>query len=531
MAPAPPRDASACRGAADEGSRWQRHERSILACGAALAILLRCIMALMPYSGQGNPPMYGDYEAQRHWMEITTALSVQEWYENSTDNDLMYWGLDYPPLTAYHSWLLGHAGHAVVPDCFKLYTSRGHESHACRAFMRASVIASDILVYMPGAVCAVRGLLRAAGDSGPGAAQTRIAMVMALWLLPPLLLIDHGHFQYNGVCFGLVLAAVGCVATDRTLIGSVFFTSALLFKQIALYFAPGFFFAILACCLRGCGDKLRLSCAGCGRVAMTGFVVLATAALLFAPWLTTPTPVRSAGQVIHRMFPFARGLYEDKVANVWCSISVIIKLNRLLPQRAVPPTCAAVTLFTLLPSCACCLRGPRSGAGPFVAALFASSLAFFLFAFQVHEKGILFPCVAATLLPLAVSSSRRPSWAWTLVVHFWTASLFSMYPLVVKDGLHVAYILLCVGLIAMCELLPATLVLRLALRAAFLLAFALHGIYALVPAPARYPDAWTLLITGSSCGYFVCCLVAVTFAQLKGLFDKQGPADAMRKDE
>ena len=27
-------------------------------------------------------------------------------------------------------------------------------------------------------------------------------------------------------------------------------------------------------------------------------------------------------QVVHRMFPFARGLYEDKVANFWCSISV-----------------------------------------------------------------------------------------------------------------------------------------------------------------------------------------------------------------
>ena len=28
-------------------------------------------------------------------------------YVNTTDNDLMYWGLDYPPLTAYHSWICG----------------------------------------------------------------------------------------------------------------------------------------------------------------------------------------------------------------------------------------------------------------------------------------------------------------------------------------------------------------------------------------------------------------------------------------
>lgn len=30
-------------------------------------------------AGQGKPPMYGDYEAQRHWMEITTNLPVSEW--------------------------------------------------------------------------------------------------------------------------------------------------------------------------------------------------------------------------------------------------------------------------------------------------------------------------------------------------------------------------------------------------------------------------------------------------------------------
>lgn len=49
------------------------------------------------------PPMYGDFEAQRHWMELTIHLPTSMWYLY----DLQYWGLDYPPLTAYHSWLLG----------------------------------------------------------------------------------------------------------------------------------------------------------------------------------------------------------------------------------------------------------------------------------------------------------------------------------------------------------------------------------------------------------------------------------------
>lgn len=47
--------------------------------------------------------MHGDFEAQRHWMELTIHLPPTKWYFY----DLQYWGLDYPPLTAYHSWLLG----------------------------------------------------------------------------------------------------------------------------------------------------------------------------------------------------------------------------------------------------------------------------------------------------------------------------------------------------------------------------------------------------------------------------------------
>lgn len=59
------------------------------------------------FVGQQSPPLYGDYEAQRHWMEITINLPIQEWYYNTTRNDLLYWGLDYPPLTAYFSVVIG----------------------------------------------------------------------------------------------------------------------------------------------------------------------------------------------------------------------------------------------------------------------------------------------------------------------------------------------------------------------------------------------------------------------------------------
>lgn len=65
--------------------------------------LFRWSVSLWGYSGYQKPPMHGDFEAQRHWMEITTHLPASMWYFY----DLPYWGLDYPPLTAYHSWICG----------------------------------------------------------------------------------------------------------------------------------------------------------------------------------------------------------------------------------------------------------------------------------------------------------------------------------------------------------------------------------------------------------------------------------------
>jgi alpha-1,3-glucosyltransferase len=111
------------------GRRWVRwmHEQGIKAWVVPIAVLIatwvKWAIGLGTYSGvmnssycfvtnnvygfdQGNatPPMYGDYEAQRHWMELTIHLPFRQWYTY----DLQYWGLDYPPLTAYISWICGY---------------------------------------------------------------------------------------------------------------------------------------------------------------------------------------------------------------------------------------------------------------------------------------------------------------------------------------------------------------------------------------------------------------------------------------
>ena len=48
--------------------------------------------------------------------------------------------------------------------------------------------------------------------------------------------------------------------------------------------------------------------------------VIVCFSLLWAPYLSN---VQLIMQVLHRLFPVGRGLYEDKVANFWCTVSPV----------------------------------------------------------------------------------------------------------------------------------------------------------------------------------------------------------------
>jgi alpha-1,3-glucosyltransferase len=63
-----------------------------------------------------------------------------------------------------------------------------------------------------------------------------------------LILIDHGHFQYNGISLGLMVFAVACLIRDKDCLGSILFIMALSYKQMELYHALPFFFYLLGKC-------------------------------------------------------------------------------------------------------------------------------------------------------------------------------------------------------------------------------------------------------------------------------------------
>ncbi|XP_038134297.1 dolichyl pyrophosphate Man9GlcNAc2 alpha-1,3-glucosyltransferase isoform X2 [Cyprinodon tularosa] len=369
--------------------------------------------------GAGKPPMFGDYEAQRHWQEVTYNLPLQQWYFNTTDNDLNYWGLDYPPLTAYHSWLCAYVAKLINPEWVELHRSRGFESPAHKLFMRATVLVTDVLIYIPAVV------LYSFFLTG-GSTKKRVSVLLSILLYPGLILIDYGHFQYNGVSLGFALWGILALGLSWDMLGSIAFSLALNYKQMELYHALPFFCYLLGKCVKagllGRGFMLL------GRIAVA---VLVTFALCWLPFLADPS---QALQVVRRIFPVARGLFEDKVANTWCSLNTLIKIRSILTGDSQLYLSLALTLLAALPSSIRVLMKPTFW--HFKLALVNSSLAFFLFSYQVHEKSIL---LAA--LPVCLLLNEFPF----MSIWFLQASTFSMLPLFLKDGLLVPYTVTSVG--------------------------------------------------------------------------------------
>ena len=110
-----------------------------------LILFIKILVGQYGYSGEKDPPNYGDFEAQRHWMEITLYFKPKEWYTNSELKK--YWPLDYPPLSGYHSYIFGKILRYFMPESVEYKYSRGYETKIFKNVMRFFVLISDFFIF------------------------------------------------------------------------------------------------------------------------------------------------------------------------------------------------------------------------------------------------------------------------------------------------------------------------------------------------------------------------------------------------
>ncbi|GAB0097096.1 Probable dolichyl pyrophosphate Man9GlcNAc2 alpha-1,3-glucosyltransferase [Sergentomyia squamirostris] len=399
---------------------------AFVVCAVSFGAFLRATVSLQSFSGAQKPPMFGDFEAQRHWQEITVNLPMKEWYKNSSDNDLLYWGLDYPPLTAYHSFMCGKVAELVNQDFVKLHTSRGISTDTHKLFMRFTVLLADLLIYLPAVFYGCSAVWKKIPLGQLPSSWKILHLILAL-IFPGQILIDNGHFQYNNISLGLTLWAIATLLHDHLFVATLLFTLALNYKQMTLYHALPFFFYLLAQCFPSQKRNVTISC-GFSRLTGIAAIVLITFGILWLPWLTD---LIDLSQVVRRIFPIDRGLFEDKVANFWCTFNAIFKFKDNIPKEKMALYCLTTTVAAVLPSSINLFIRPNKK--NFLLSLVNTSLGFFLFSFQVHEKSILL-----ATLPVMLCFPMDP------VICFWLLEIssFSMVPLLQKDGLMCAFMAL-----------------------------------------------------------------------------------------
>ncbi|WAQ85695.1 hypothetical protein PtA15_6A323 [Puccinia triticina] len=522
---------------------------SIILYSILFILLWKSLVGLGHYSGHRSPPLFGDLEAQRHWMALTVQLKLKQWYSF----DLQYWGLDYPPLTAYHSLVLGYLARLVDPAFVLLRPPSNHpngwgeELHQqLKLFLRSSVLASELLLWIPIVLIyhfktftfnssSLDTSNHLSHTSNPPRLSNGLWLgamysVLVVLLNPNLILIDNGHFQFNSIMLGLTLASVTCFYGGHDLLGAVMFVCSLAFKQMALYYSPAIFAYLFGKCLylghpRGTKLFTRLA------LISTGSTIL-----LFAPFIFNSDFPLAIIQVIQRIFPIGRGLFEDKVGNFWCTLNLFIKVRTLASVKTLANIALLFTLGAVLPvillltilswklnpsppsisssssssSKVSLLTSDPSNPIPKTVellplALYNSSIGFYLFSFQVHEKSILLPVLPLLLILSRHHRNRKRgqlvNWQdWDIICLISNVSVFSMWPLLKREQLGVQYMVSIISYNHLIGYSPLKLIKRstgnlvsLGIMSIYLAMIGIHLSEQLIKPPARLPDLFVVL--------------------------------------
>lgn len=275
-----------------------------------------------------------DFDVHRNWLAITHNLPVAQWYLEKTSQ----WTLDYPPLFAYYECFLLYLVPKLVRDDGALaIVEKGLYSLPTVFFQRLSVVGSEVVLFL--------ALQWYVSSTKLNQAATRAFVVaLSLVLSPGLLIIDHIHFQYNGVLYGFLVLMINCARLEKFLWCGFWFSVLLCFKHIYLYLAPAVFVYLLrAYCLNLNYDRKKSFAHNVVRLVRwrnlfkLGSVVIGVFTVAFGPFIY----YHVIPEMLERLFPFSRGLTHAYWApNVWALYSfldrVLIQIYKRVPLSRIP---------------------------------------------------------------------------------------------------------------------------------------------------------------------------------------------------
>ncbi|CAA0842461.1 Probable dolichyl pyrophosphate Glc1Man9GlcNAc2 alpha-1-3-glucosyltransferase [Striga hermonthica] len=365
-----------------------------------------------------------DFEVHRHWLALTNSLHISRWYSDATSP----WTLDYPPFFAYFEKFLSLFASRVDPTATDLHRGLDYASPATILFQRISVALSDVVL--------VWAAYRLTRNRGFDRFERFLIWGLVIWS-PGLFIVDHLHFQYNGFLLGMLLLSISFLEEGRDLLGGFVFAVLLCFKHLFAVAAPVYFVYLFRHYCRGGFVK------GFGRLVLMGSVVVAVFGAAYGPFWH----YGQIQQVLHRLFPFGRGLCHAYWApNGWVFYIMLDKSLAFLlvklgfniqapkasftgglvgdssPFAVLPTITPLITFITVLLAISPCLVKAWKNPQPRVVSRWISYAytCGFLFGWHVHEKASLH-----FVIPLAVTSLKSVEDA----KHYFILSIVSCYSL------------------------------------------------------------------------------------------------------
>ncbi|KAL8129828.1 hypothetical protein V2J09_018983 [Rumex salicifolius] len=366
-----------------------------------------------------------DFEVHRNWLAVTHSLPLRQWYSDSTSP----WTLDYPPFFAFFELVLSQFAAFIDPTIVDLHRGLNYSADSVVLFQRISVIVSDFVLHY--------SIYRISRNLDPN--RRRLIWILVIWS-PALLIVDHIHFQYNGLLLGLLILSISALMEGRDLFGGFVFAGLLCFKHLFAVAAPVYFVYLFRHYCRG--GLFR----GFGRLLVMGTAVAAVFAAAFGPFVYNGQIL----QVIQRMFPFGRGLCHAYWApNFWVFYIILDKILAFILRklgfsiqrpsasftgglvgdsspfsvlpRITPMTTLVIVLLTISPILYKAWRNPKPAkTAKWIAYAYTCG---FLFGWHVHEKASLH-----FVIPLAIVAANSAADA----KHYFilaTVSSYSLLPL------------------------------------------------------------------------------------------------------
>ncbi|CAG2119862.1 unnamed protein product, partial [Medioppia subpectinata] len=136
------------------------------------------------------------------------------------------WTLDYPPLFAWFELCLSKFAHYFDENMLQI-TAKGYISDKTIVFQRLTVIITDfVYFYAVLQWCQAMGKLKIRFSKQCVYDQwfhPNVILAMLFLWNPGLLLVDHIHFQYNGILSALLLLSIARIIQKREIESAFWF--------------------------------------------------------------------------------------------------------------------------------------------------------------------------------------------------------------------------------------------------------------------------------------------------------------------